>query len=42
MGAQSIQMFVAEKDANAPTDILGTVDFAEKNSYSFTELSGSS
>jgi len=41
MGAQSIQMFVAEKDANAPTDILGTVAFAEKKSSSFTELSGS-
>ena len=40
MGAQSIQMYVAEKDANAPTDILGTVAFAEKNSSSFTELSG--
>jgi hypothetical protein len=34
-------MFVAEKDANAPTDILGTVAFAEKKSSSFTELSGS-
>jgi DNA/RNA endonuclease YhcR with UshA esterase domain len=41
MGAQSIQMFVAEKDANAPTDIIGTVAFAEKNPSSFTELSGS-
>ena len=39
-GAQSISMYVAEKDANAPTDLLGAVLFAEKNKSSFAEIHG--
>jgi hypothetical protein len=37
-GAQSISMYVAERDANAPTDLLGAVLFAEKNASSFADL----
>ena len=37
-GAQSIRMYIAERDANAPTDLFGVVLFAEKNVSSFTEL----
>jgi hypothetical protein len=37
-GALSICMYVAERDANAPIDLIGVVDFAEKNVSSFTEL----
>ena len=37
-GAQSIRMYVAERDANAPTDLIGAVIFAEKNASSFAEL----
>ena len=38
-GAQSIRMYVVERDANAPTDLVSVVVFAEKNASSFTELS---
>lgn len=37
-GAQSIRMFVVERDPEAPTDLLSVVVFAEKNSSSFNEL----
>lgn len=37
-GAQSIHMYVAQHDANAPSDLFGAVLFAEKNASSFTEL----
>lgn len=37
-GAQSIRMYVVERDANAPTDLFGAVLFAEKNAPSFAEL----
>ena len=37
-GAKSIKMYVVERDANAPTDLIGAVLFAEKNASSFTEL----
>ena len=34
-GAQSISMYIVEKDANAPTDLLGAIYFVEKNEASF-------
>lgn len=37
-GAQSISMYVAERDVNAPTDLLGAVLFAEKNASSFVDV----
>ena len=37
-GAQSIQMYIAEHDANAPTDLLSAAFFAEKNAGSFTQI----
>ena len=37
-GAQSIQMYIAEQDANAPTDLLSAAVFAEKNAGSFTQI----
>lgn len=39
-GAQSIRMFVAERDADAPTDLIAAALFAEKNSDSLSELAG--
>jgi hypothetical protein len=41
MGAQSMQMYVVERDANAPSDLFGAVIFAEKNPSGFTELNSS-
>ena len=40
-GAQSIKMWVAEHDANAPTDLISAAMFAEKNVASFSGLDGS-
>ena len=37
-GAQSIQMYIAEHDAEAPIDLIGATDFAEKNASSFTQI----
>ncbi len=37
-GAQSIQMFVHERDANAPSDLISTVVFLESNGASFSHL----
>lgn len=37
-GAQSIRMYVAERDADAPTDLLSVALFAEKNTSSFEDL----
>lgn len=37
-GAQSISMYVGERDANAPTDLISAVMYAEKNASSFAEL----
>lgn len=37
-GAQSIEMYVVEKDANAPMDLLSVAVFAEKNAEKFTEI----
>jgi hypothetical protein len=37
-GAQSIMMYVVEKEANAPLDLLSAVKFAEKNASVFGEL----
>jgi len=38
LGAQSINLYITERDANAPTDILGAVVFSEKNASSFTSI----
>ena len=40
MGAQSIQMYIGERDANAPTDLVSAAIFAEKNASSFTQMVG--
>lgn len=37
-GAQSIQMYVVERDAEAPTDLISAVLFSEKNASSFEQL----
>lgn len=37
-GAQSIEMYVVEKDANAPMDLLSVAVFAEKNAEMFSEI----
>jgi hypothetical protein len=37
-GAQSIRMYVVERDANAPTDLLSVALFAEKNGSSFKSI----
>ena len=37
-GAQSIEMYVVEKDANAPMDLLSVAVFAEKNAEKFSEI----
>ena len=39
-GAQSIQMYIADKDAQAPIDLISAADFAEKNASSFTQIVG--
>lgn len=36
-GAQSIEMYVVEKDANAPLDLLSVAVFAEKNASKLYE-----
>ena len=40
VGAQSIQMYIGERDANAPTDLMSAAIFAEKNASSFTQIVG--
>ena len=37
-GAQSIQMYIAERDGKAPIDLIGAAHFAEKNASSFTQI----
>ena len=37
-GAQSIEMYVVEKDANAPMDLLSVAVFSEKNAEKFSEI----
>jgi len=37
-GAQSIMMYVSERDANAPNDLLGVPLYAQKYASAFTEL----
>ena len=39
-GAQSIQMYITENDAQAPIDLIGAAHFAEKNASSFTQIVG--
>ena len=39
-GAQSIQMYIAERDANAPIDLISAAHFAERNASSFTQIGG--
>lgn len=39
-GAQSIKMYVGERDANAPTDLISAAMFAQNNVASFSDLSG--
>lgn len=39
-GAQSIRMYVAEHDAEAPTDLISAALFSEKNASSFQQLLG--
>lgn len=37
-GAQSIEMYFVEKDANAPMDLLSVAVFAEKNADNFSGI----
>lgn len=37
-GAQSIEMYVVERDANAPMDLVSVAMFAEKNASKFSEI----
>ena len=39
-GAQSIKMYVGERDANAPMDLISAAMFAQNNVASFSDLSG--
>ena len=38
VGAQSIQMYVAERDADAPLDLLSVTKFVERDESSFAEI----
>jgi hypothetical protein len=41
LGAQSIQRWVGERDANGPLDLIGAVKFADNNADSFSGLARS-
>lgn len=37
-GAQSISMYITEKDANSPMDLLMAIHFVENNEQSFNQI----